>query len=186
MTTSTPVSESTPTRHVIKGAVVRFAGGTWSEPTVVHADGWELGGCPVNGPAVAAFGQSVAVAWFTDQGRTPRVLTAFSSDGGRTFSAPVRLNTDVTLGRVDVVMVAADRAFVSFLEPVEPSGGRLVVREVHRDGRIGPPVVAGPMSRERSSGFARLAISQGRLVVAWTDAQPPAPTRVRAAAAVLQ
>jgi hypothetical protein len=26
MTTSTPLSETTPTRHIIKGAVVRFAG----------------------------------------------------------------------------------------------------------------------------------------------------------------
>jgi ribosomal protein L34 len=167
-------------------SVVRFAGGRWSEPASLHDDGWELSGCPVNGPAIAASGQSVAVAWFTDQGRTPRVLAAFSADGGRTFSAPVRLNADVTLGRVAVVMPSADRAFVSFLERVEPTGGQLVVREVRRDGRVGPAAVVGPMSRERTSGFARMAISQGRLVVAWTEAHPPAPTRVRAAAAVLQ
>jgi hypothetical protein len=167
-------------------SVVRYASGKWSAPTSVHDDGWELTGCPVNGPAIAAAGQQVVVAWFTDQGRTPRVQAAFSSDGGRTFSSPLRLNVEPTLGRVDVVMAGPDRALVSFIERVEPAGARLVVREVRRDGQIGPPAVVSQVSRERASGFARMAVSQGRLIVAWTDAPPKTPTRVRAAAAALK
>ena len=37
-------------------SVVRFAGGRWSAPRTLAADGWEINGCPVNGPAVAADG----------------------------------------------------------------------------------------------------------------------------------
>jgi hypothetical protein len=166
-------------------SVVRYEEGAWSPPTVVHDDGWELSGCPVNGPAVAAAGRHVAIAWFTDQGRMPRVLAAFSSDGGRTFSPPVRLNGDVTLGRVDVVMPSADRAFVSFIERTEP-GARLVVREVRRDGTAGSLATVAPISRERTSGFARMAIAQGRLFVTWTEVPPNAPTRVRAASAAIE
>ena len=180
---STPAPGQTEIRDI---SVVRFSDGRWSDPSSVHDDGWELTGCPVNGPAIAAAGQSVAVAWFTDQGRTPRVQAAFSTDGGRTFAAPVALSSGATLGRVDVVMPGPDRAFVSFIERVEPAEARLVVREVGRNRPPGPATVVSPVSRERASGFARMALSRGRLVVAWTDAPVKAPTRVRAAAIALK
>lgn len=35
-------------------SVVRFAGGRWTEPRTVARDGWQINGCPVNGPAIAA------------------------------------------------------------------------------------------------------------------------------------
>ena len=46
-------------------ALVRLQGGRWSAPVAVHADGWKIDACPVNGPAVAARGRNVVVAWFT-------------------------------------------------------------------------------------------------------------------------
>jgi hypothetical protein len=166
-------------------SVARFSAGKWSAPVTVHADNWELSGCPVNGPSIAAVGESVVVSWFTEASKTARVLTSFSTDGGRTFSAPVRLDTMPTLGRVDVVMAAADRAIVTFIERTA-DGGRLVAREVRRDGGLGGPVVLGPVSPERAGGFARLTVAGSRLIAAWTDVQPNAPTRVRVAAAALR
>src|SRR5581483_9127550 len=44
-------------------SVSRLSGGRWSAPVTVHADGWRIEACPVNGPAVAARGRDVAVAW---------------------------------------------------------------------------------------------------------------------------
>jgi len=37
----------------------------FTEPALVHPDGWHIGGCPVNGPAVDAAEDTVVVAWFT-------------------------------------------------------------------------------------------------------------------------
>ncbi|HET9529267.1 MAG TPA: sialidase family protein, partial [Blastocatellia bacterium] len=53
-------------------SIVRFSRGRWTEPEIVHGDGWEIEGCPVNGPSVAASGRRVAVAWFTAAKDTPR------------------------------------------------------------------------------------------------------------------
>ena len=61
-------------------SVVRFANGEWSAPVTVHADDWEINGCPVNGPVVTATGNAAAVAWFTGAGNTPKTLVAFSAD----------------------------------------------------------------------------------------------------------
>src|SRR5690606_7786976 len=40
----------------------RFDGRRWSEPLELGADGWIIAGCPVNGPAADALGDTVAVA----------------------------------------------------------------------------------------------------------------------------
>ncbi|MEM9799961.1 MAG: DMT family transporter [Planctomycetota bacterium] len=86
---------------------------TWSEPEPVHRDGWRIEGSPVNGPAVAAAGDVVAVVWFTQGGRAEEreVRLAFSTDGARTFAQPRTLVVDGTLGRVDVAR-AGGRRFV--------------------------------------------------------------------------
>ena len=70
---------------------VRQGAGSWASPQAVHADNWEINGCPVNGPAVSANGRDVVVAWFTGVGGTQCVKVAFSSDGGATFGAPIEV-----------------------------------------------------------------------------------------------
>ena len=166
-------------------SVARFANGQWSAPSNVHADNWEINGCPVNGPVVTAVGDVVAVAWFTIAGGTPHVKVAFSTDGGRRFGPPIQVDSKVTFGRLGMVMPSRDRVIVSSIERGE-AGVELVLREVTRDGRPGVPVVVGPSSSDRSSGFARMAVADRRLIVAWTDAPRGAPPRVKVASAVLR
>jgi hypothetical protein len=165
-------------------SVVRFSNGKWSEPVTVHADQWEINGCPVNGPVVTATGTAAAVAWFTGAGNVPKTLVAFSGDEGRSFGQPIRIDTDakVTLGRLAMVMPSADRVLVSSLERTD-NGARLVLREVRRDGRISAPVEISAATPDRSGGFARLATSGMKVVVAWTDVRPGVPTAVRTAIA---
>jgi hypothetical protein len=70
-------------------------GDTFDAPVVVSDDRWELRGCPVSGPALAAGdGERLTVLWFTagDAG-TAGLYSSESSDGGRTF-APRRVVTE--------------------------------------------------------------------------------------------
>ena len=60
-------------------------GEVWSKAENIHADGWELAGCPVNGPAIDALEMDVAVIWFTAAKGDPNVKIAFSDDGGAQF-----------------------------------------------------------------------------------------------------
>lgn len=169
-------------------SVVRLANGQWSAPSPVHADGWEINGCPVNGPVVTARGNSAAVVWFTMAGGpplVPQVRVAFSADGGRRFGAPIALHSTVTLGRLGMVMPADDRVIVSSIERGQ-AGAELVVREAWRDGRTGERVVVSPSTADRSSGFARMAVGGGRIVIAWTDVRPGAPLRIKVASAPLR
>lgn len=69
-------------------AIVRELVGGWSPPVLVHADDWYYPGCPVNGPQVAASGQTVVVTWFTAAHDTARVLAATSRMVARPSAPP--------------------------------------------------------------------------------------------------
>ncbi|HEX8851924.1 MAG TPA: sialidase family protein, partial [Pyrinomonadaceae bacterium] len=85
--------------------VRRLPGGRWTQPATVHADNWQIDGCPVNGPSVAALGRRVAVGWFTLAGGTPRVQLAFSKDAGASFGQPLKVDDGDPVGRVEVLML---------------------------------------------------------------------------------
>lgn len=163
--------------------VVRRTGKGWSEPAPVHADGWEIPACPVNGPSAAARGDRVAVAWFTAAQNSPRVNLAFSADGGAVFREPVRVDTGSPEGRVDLTLLEDGSAMVLWLERTE-GGAEVRLRRVAADGGLGPVRVIGASSAARASGFPRMVAADGRMVFAWTE--PGDPGRIRVAAAPLE
>ena len=149
-------------------ALVRRTAEGWSEPVMVHDDGWHIEGCPVNGPAVAAEDRRVVVAWFTGAVDTARVQVAFSEDGGRTFGAPVRIDDGDPAGRVDVVLGDDGVALVSWIERTQGEGA-LRLREVRADGSASAPLTVAAVSAERGTGFPRMARAGDAVVIAWTD-----------------
>lgn len=164
-------------------AIVRFVDGAWSEPRMVHADGWKIAACPVNGPAVAARGDRVAVAWFAAPNDSARVQVAFSTDAGMTFGTPARVDAGAPAGRVDVELDDDGAAYVSW---IERSGGDIAevrVRRVDPDGTPGPVTAIASSSAARASGFPRMARAGRDLWFAWTV--PGTPSAVRVARARL-
>lgn len=159
-------------------SVVRLVDGAWTAPAPLHADGWRIDACPVNGPAAAARERDVVVAWFTAAADTPRVNVAFSRDAGATFGAPVRIDGGDPAGRVAVVLDDAGDAYVSWLENVGEEA-EVRVRRVARDGTPGPTLTVAAASARRASGFPRLAVHAGALWLAWT--QPGDSARVQLA-----
>jgi hypothetical protein len=151
---------------------VRRQGDGWSEPRPVHADGWQINGCPVNGPSVAADGRRVAVAWYTEAGDSPRVQLAFSGDAGASFGPPVRVDDGEAMGRVDVVMLADGSTLVCWMAG-GAEGGANKVRRVGTDGTLGPVAVIARTNVSRSSGFPRMARLGDTVYFAWTQFGKP-------------
>lgn len=151
--------------------VTRLVDGAWSEGRAVHADGWEIGGCPVNGPAVAARGDDVAVAWFTGAGDEPRVQVAFSTDGAASFGDPVRVDGGLPVGRVDILLLRdSGAALVSWLEGTGGEGAEVRIRLVDRWSGASEAVTLTHSSAERASGFPRvMEAPDGSVLLAWTD-----------------
>jgi hypothetical protein len=170
-------------------AVARLEDGTWTAPTVVHADNWETFACPVNGPALSARGRQAAVAWFTAQGDEGQAYVAFSSDAGRSWGAPVRLDDASSLGRVDVELLEDGSAVGTWLEFANDRA-ELRARRVEAAGARSAPVVVSGVGEGRASGYPRLARDGNTLLFAWTERAAPSegdesPSIVRTAVAEL-
>jgi hypothetical protein len=154
----------------------------WSTPKAVFADNWHITGCPVNGPALCAEGETVALAWFSIPGGIPQVKVAFSTDAGETFGAPVLIAGGTSQsgksqadspqsgkpeGRVDVVLLSAGNALVSWMQQVE-DGAEIRAVEVSVEGRKGEPFLVAPANASRQSGFPRMVKNGDDVLFAWT------------------
>ena len=161
-------------------AVASFDGERWSEPRGVHDDGWRMPGCPVNGPALAAAGERVWIAWFTAPGEepTPRVRVAASRDGGRTFGPPSDIDAGRPSGRVDVVAFDDGSALVTWIDDGRGTS-EILARRVTAAGALGPLVRISSTPGSRAAGFPRAATSGSDVFVAWTE--PGSPSRIRSA-----
>ena len=158
--------------------IVRQVNGSWTSPQPVFADNWQINGCPVNGPSIAADGSRVVVAWFSSVADTPRVKVAFSQDGGATFSPPIQVDDGKNAGRVDTLLLPDGSALVCWLSG-DVQGGEIKVRRVRADGSVGTPAVLAKTDISRSSGFPRMARRGNEVHFAWTEFGKP--SRVRTA-----
>ena len=149
-------------------ALLRRTDGRWQEPAPVSMDGWHIEACPVNGPSLDARGEQTAIAWFSGAGNVPRVHVAFSAGAAHGFGAPLRVDTGRALGRVDVVLLDADAALVSWVE-LAGKHAQVVVRKVHQDGRMGMPETLARTDPSRLSGFPRMVRRGNEVLIAWTE-----------------
>lgn len=156
-------------------AVIRETTKGWSKPQLLHADGWKIAGCPVNGPQADARGKAVVVAWYSGANDQGRAYVAFSGDGGATFGPPVVIDDGKPVGRVDAVMLDAESAVVTWSEQTA-SGAELRARRVMRNGKPAPAVKVADSSAARAAGFARAAAVGNDVYVAWTEQNAAAKT----------
>ncbi len=160
--------------------IVRGTGEVWTEPALVAEEGWQISGCPVNGPQLSASGLRVVSAWFTGAGGEPRVHVAFSEDGGATFGPPIRIDEGTPVGRVDTELMEDGTALVVWLEASEQEP-RILARSVSPDGSLGPVALVTETSEARASGFPRVARLGNEILFAWTLPGEDGGIRVRAA-----
>jgi hypothetical protein len=150
--------------------VTRFNGIAWSAPQVVHADGWEMPACPVNGPDVAAQGDEAIVGWYTEAAGQPEVRLARSTDAGDSFAAPVVLDTGTeVLGRVAVAFDDGQVWALWLREQGEAQSLWLSRRSADLATEYERIEVGEVRGRGRATGFPQLAVQGGTAYVAWTD-----------------
>jgi len=141
----------------------------WQTSQAVHADNWEIAGCPVNGPAIAAAGDKVVVAWFTMPDDIPRVRFAQSDDGGESFGPALEVAEHSPSGRVDVVLLDNGNAVISWLDETTDGKGVMQIRIIYSNGIAGPAQAIAGMELSRPAGFPQLVADGDSLIAAWTD-----------------
>jgi len=146
--------------------VVRHLDGQWQTGEPVADDGWEIAGCPVNGPSIAADGDTVAIAWFT-AAENPLVQVAFSNDSGESFSDPIEIVRSETLGRAAIALLDDGEIAVSWLAAANSSYLEVKVRRVMKNRTLGPiHIVANTATGLSVPQMVRV---NDDLVLAWTE-----------------
>lgn len=145
-------------------AIVRFENYKWTEPMLIHRDAWQISGCPVNGPRIDAKGNDVVISWFTAPQDKPQVNVVFSSDGGRSFSSPVRVSGEKPIGRTDVILLEPGLALVSW---VEDDLFRAV--QLNSDGEISNEWRIGHSGLSHMNGFPQLTRAGEGFLAVWKE-----------------
>lgn len=145
----------------------RLVDGEWTTPKAVFNDKWEVHGCPVNGPSVAAKGDQVVVTWFTAAKGYPEVKLALSTDAGENFDALVNVSQGKTLGRVDIALLEDGRIALSWLE-AEGDIADIMLAVFNQNGEEIIRRSVAQTSAGRASGFPVLTQNGDNIILAWT------------------
>jgi hypothetical protein len=156
--------------------VTRLAAGRWSMPTRVHRDNFKIEACPINGPAIAANGKEVVVAWFTAPNDQQRSYVSFSQDGGRTFGKATRVDDASSLGRMQVALTGDAAAMVGWVEFANEKS-TFELRRIDASGARAPAIAVASLSGTR---LPRLVLAHNEVVLAWTESEKDS-SRVRTA-----
>lgn len=147
--------------------ISRFADGRWQPGAAIAEDGWNISGCPVNGPAIAADGDFVAVSWFSAANDAPVVRAALSTNGGKSFKKPVEIASRRTSGHVGIAIVDRSSVAVSWVETDKRGSNAINIRALTTAGILGPVHTVGRTDLLRV--YPQIARNNDQLILAWTD-----------------
>jgi hypothetical protein len=148
--------------------VTKHDGNRWLEGRPLGNDNWNINACPVNGPAIDADGDIVAIAWFTAADDIPRVQIVFSDDAAESFAAPIEVDRQETLGQVGLAVLPDGDVAVSWLRKTPIESAELCLRRVSPDGSMGPVRVISIDDEVPRFSNPQLVRKGDNLILAWT------------------
>ena len=149
-------------------SIARLEQNSWQEPFTLHDDGWELSGCPVNGPAISSIDKLVAVAWFTGAKGVSSVNISFSDDDGKSFKKPFSIENKNPIGRVDLEMLSDGDALVSWVEWIDGNEIINICRATQENGCIAQEQLVSNASNA-SLNFPQLERINEDIYLVWTQ-----------------
>jgi hypothetical protein len=148
----------------------RFDGTTWSTPKPVHADGWKMPACPVNGPSVAALGKQAVVAWYTGANDEVSVKLATSADAGATFGTPVVVDKGPDVAGRVAVAIDAQQVWMVWLREERGAQSLWLARYApDLSKELQRTKLADVNGRGRATGMPKLVLDGAVAHVVWTD-----------------
>jgi hypothetical protein len=117
---------------------------------------------------VAARDEFVAVAWFTAVDDIPQVRLALSGDSGATFSAPIIVSSESTIGRIGSSVLASGDVAVSWVD-AEGESARIMLARYSSAGELRDRIEVAQTDGSRRSGFPVIRSTGNDVYVTWTD-----------------
>jgi hypothetical protein len=140
-------------------------GRTFAAPVRVHEDGWQLEGCPEDGPSIVTDATGgLHIVWPTivdTEASRKGIFYSYSTDGGRTFAPRVRLDEAAgTKNAAHPQLAMAGNHPVAIWDESGPTGPRIRAR------LIGSPT--GTVVEGEPATYPAMTATSTGLVTAWT------------------
>jgi len=148
--------------------IVRWTGSGWSDPERIYKDNWQIEGCPVNGPVLAAKEDNLAIAWFTAPDQKSEIKLAFSKNGGETFQNPVRIDNGYPIGRIDMQMIDDLSVYITWMEARDEIA-QIMVAHYTGTGILMDQFELTENKSDRASGFPRMGSNGDKVIIVWRD-----------------
>lgn len=154
-----------------------FSSEQWSSPQPIARDGWQINGCPMNGPSVSHHAGHTAVAWYSAAGERPRVWLSRSQGAAMEFAKKIRIDDGHPLGHPALAQIDASTTAVIWLERSEARSElrlrtlRTLRTEKEPSTRNSTRVTLDPNADVE--GMPQVLADGGRLIFAWTRAGSP-------------
>ena len=167
-------------RHVYEGnnrdiafTLSRDGGRSFAPPVRVSADGWELDGCPENGPSLAGDHTGrVHVVWPTlvtgAQGETLQLFSASTADG-RTFTPRVALPTAGAAYHPQLVSGSEGSLFAAWEEAASGMPRQIRLARARPDTAGSLRFQAVELGQDTAGTYPALTATPAGLFVAWTS-----------------
>lgn len=152
-------------------SVIRQVDGSWTQPRPLHRDGWEINGCPTEGPSAAVTGDRVGIAWMTAAQDNPRMQMVFSNNSGKDFGEPIRIDDGRPLGRPAVAAFDANHFLVAWIERMPEGKAEVRLRRVSTSGVKFPAVTVASVTSGRSTGLPKVVLTGDQILLAWRNDQ---------------
>ncbi|MEZ4456279.1 MAG: sialidase family protein [Gemmatimonadales bacterium] len=142
-------------------------GATWSAPVRVHADDWQIDGCPDAGPSLLADGAgTLHLAWWTGKPGAAGVRYAQSADGREWAAAvPLAVGAAAAPSHVQLAQIGPDTLLAVWEDGTREDKPVVAAVSVTNGASFGAPfpVSAGGVG----AAFPVVGADRGRLVILW-------------------
>jgi hypothetical protein len=173
-------------------AVSTDGGRTFSPRQRIVGKRWEIEGCPLKPTSIAARGREVYATYFTGAEDPAGAYFVRSSDGGKTWTAPMLAHPGATTSDAPVVALAGPTLHLFWHAKVGDGARRIYTRSSTDGGATFSPIVGLPAPpgamqlpavAARSNGSVQIAWQQGTEVRAmrWEATSAAAPLAAQAA-----
>ena len=148
----------------------RFDGKAWSKPERVHADGWKMPACPVNGPSVAALDKHAVVAWYTGANDETAVKLAASNDSGKLFGEPVVVDKGPAVSGRVALALDAQQVWVVWLREEKGAQTLWLARyAADLSKELQRTKLADVQGAGRATGVPKVVLNGAAAFVVWTN-----------------
>jgi hypothetical protein len=148
--------------------ITKLEDGVWGKGKPLHLDNWKINGCPVNGPVITGNDNNITVAWYTRAGGRSNIKIAKSTDYGETFSNPILLGTNETVGHISMTNDAKGNSWLLWQKSADKGSVELILTKIESESNKIMHKVVEEAGKTPRFSFPQITRNNDQIILAYS------------------